>query len=452
MRAGICSVIASVIAVGCATAGHETTVTDRQGLAELQVDAAPLLAAGITRVTVDGAGRSQELALNFATGTYDGTIFLPSGSQSLVASAFASDTLVAQSRPTPVEVQPGAITRVVIRILDLSMQGPPVYGPIIDSLTFPTSTEAGASVSFAISVVAPAGDPVTYQWSSSCADSTFSAPTAGTTSWSKPTEGACTITVLATSNGFTTAQSFGIIVFPAGAGSGAVNVSGVLVTAPQMFLSLPEVGCFTEIGLNASCPGTIASPSTAQFQLSVFNWGNSPPGTLELSDSCGGRFGTSSRSPGDIVGFWLPPVGGGLCILTARAVNGDGLVSTVTAAVLTHAGTPATPQPPTIGIQISSNNGSCFAVAPGDPVTCPVPVQAGTQVSLFGSTGWADGHPGSLTINDDCAGPQPAPSNTSFFGAVWTVPTAPATCTVTVRATDLEGVATDAIMHYPVAP
>lgn len=449
MRAGIWSLIASVIAVGCATADHEPTATDQQGLAELHVDATPLLAAGINRVVVEGAGRSQDLRLNVATNTYDGTLFLPSGSQSLVASAFASDTLVAQSRPTSVDVAAGAVTRVVIRILDLSMQGPPVYGPIVDSLSFPTTTDAGTTVTFSISVVAPAGDPVSYAWISDCADSTFSAPTAATTGWSKPTQGACTITAFATSNGITTGQSFAILVFPAGTGNGAVNVSGLLVTAPQLFLSLPNVSCFVEPGLNASCPVTIASPATTAYQASVFDWGNSSPGTLELSDNCGGRFGVASHSPTDVTGDWLPPTTGGVCILSARAVNGDGLATTVTAAILTHPGTPATAQPPQLGVQLIGSLGSCFLVAPGDPITC-APFMAGSQVSLFGSSGWADGHPGSLTVDDDCAGHQPDPPSVSFFNVSWTAPTTRSNCTVTVHATNLEGASTDAVIHYPV--
>src|ERR1041384_5899579 len=100
MRAWIWSVIASVIIVGCATAGDGPLTTGEQGLAELRVDAGPLLSVPITRVIVDAAGQSQDLAFNPATGTFDATLFLPSGGQSLVASAFSGDLLVGQSRPT----------------------------------------------------------------------------------------------------------------------------------------------------------------------------------------------------------------------------------------------------------------------------------------------------------------------------------------------------------------
>jgi hypothetical protein len=42
----------------------------------------------------------------------------------------------------------------------------------------------------------------------------------------------------------------------------------------------------------------------------------------------------------NMTGFWLPPVAGGVCILAARAVSGDGLSRTVAAAILVPAGTP----------------------------------------------------------------------------------------------------------------
>jgi hypothetical protein len=67
---------------------------------------------------------------------------------------------------------------------------------------------------------------------------------------------------------------------------------------------------------------------------------------------------------------------------------------------------------------------------------------------------WADGHPGSLTITDDCGGAQPEPNNLFFFDTQWTLPSEPGRiCTTTVRATNLEGVSSDAVARYQlVAP
>jgi hypothetical protein len=446
MKPCIRSLIVAVLAVGCTTNDTDTLTSEHQGLAEVHVDAAPL-AASITRVTLQAGAESQDLVLNPATGTFDGTLILPSGTQSVVASAFSGDTLVGQSQPTSVDIQAGIVTRILLRILDLTVEGPSIYGPIFDSLSYPTTTEAEASATFTISVVAPVGDPVTYAWASDCADSTFSAPDAATTSWSKAAEGACTINVTATSNGFSIMQSFGIVVFPAGSGRGAVTVNSVFVTAPMMFLSLPTLGgCLVFPGGNASCSDTIASPTTAPYQVSVFNWGSSAPGTIELSDNCGGRFGTDSRNAGDRFGSWLPPVAGGLCILTARAVNGDGLASTLSAAILVRAGGPATAQPPVFSGSLANG---CFFQSSGVPADCGL-AQAGGSFGLFGNMFWADGHPGSLTITDDCGGgAQSDPNNLFFFDAPWTLPSEPGRiCTTTVRATNLEGVSSDAVARY----
>jgi hypothetical protein len=163
---------------------------------------------------VESGTQSQDLMLNPATGTFDGTLTLPPGMQILVARAFSNDTLVGQSPPTPVDIQAGTVTVVMIRILDLTPEAPPLYGPIFDALSHPTSAEAGSPVTFMISVVAPAGDPVSYSWTSDCSDSTFSVQ-AATTNWSKATKGTCSIRVVATSNGQSVMQSFVIVVFAA---------------------------------------------------------------------------------------------------------------------------------------------------------------------------------------------------------------------------------------------
>src|ERR1044071_6247680 len=118
--------------------------------------------------------------------------------------------LVGQSQPTAVQVTPGTITRGLLRILHLTGTPGQIYGPIFDSLSFPPTTDAGTTVTFAISVVAPLGDPVTYAWSSDCMDSMFTAASAATTGWSKAAQGTCTITVTAPSNGLTVGPSFGL--------------------------------------------------------------------------------------------------------------------------------------------------------------------------------------------------------------------------------------------------
>src|ERR1051325_6321169 len=116
MRACLCNLIVAVLMVGCTTTNPELD-TDHQGV-ELHVDTKPFLTGPITRVSVEAAGQTQDLVFNPATQTFDGTLFLPAGMQSLVARAFGGDMLVGQSQPTPVQVTPGTITRVLLRILD----------------------------------------------------------------------------------------------------------------------------------------------------------------------------------------------------------------------------------------------------------------------------------------------------------------------------------------------
>jgi hypothetical protein len=445
-----------VIALGC-NSHPDSLATDRQGVAELRIDASPLFASNITHVTVEAAGQTADLVSNPATGTFDGTLLVPAGSQSFVARAFSDQTLVGQSAPTSAEVQAGAVTRVIIRILDVTSDAPPVFGPIFDALTYPTTVTAGAQASFALSVVAPAGDPVSYDWSADCLDAMFATPDAAATTWSKPSAGSCTIQVVATSNGFSVSQSFLIVVFPDGTSDGGVTVSGVFVTEPLVEFKLPELGCALRSeplgGGNASCPITTASPVNATYQLSVISWGVSTPGTLDVSADCGGLFGTTDRNADTLAGPWVPPVAGGLCIFTAHATNGDGLTATIQAAVLVHAGS-ALPdaQPPSLSAAIGNDHFSC---SPGGtaPAQCgTIPVRA--PLRGFTSVSWGDGLAGGVTVTDSCVGAQTVTASFgSFISTIWAVPNLPGTtCTTTIVATNLEGNSTQRTMQYVIAP
>jgi hypothetical protein len=83
VRASIFNLIVAILMVGCATTNTQPG-NDHLGVAELHVDARPLLTVPITRVSVDFGGQTQDLALNGITGTFDGVLFLPAGTQSLV--------------------------------------------------------------------------------------------------------------------------------------------------------------------------------------------------------------------------------------------------------------------------------------------------------------------------------------------------------------------------------
>lgn len=454
MRACWQSLCIVVLLQACGTQ-PDSLASDAQGIAELQIDASPLFEGNVDRVTVEVAGQTVDLAINPSTGTFDGTLQVPAGMQTFVARAFSGQMLVGQSAPTPATIQAGAITRVMIRILDTTSDPPPVYGPILDSLTFPTTATAGAPASFAVSVVAPAGDPITYAWSSDCADSAFASPTAAATTWTKPTAGSCTIHIVATSNGFSVSQSFVIVVFPAGSSDGAAAVSAAFIRQPEMQFSLFNFGCVknSSPGFNSSCTTTIASPSHTQYLLNVFDWGGSTPGPFAVSVDCGGLIGTDQVSSSTVGGPWVPPLGGGLCFFTGTATSGDGLTTTVHMAVLSHAGTALPPaDPPDVIGTLSNDRIGCNA-GEDMPTQCPA-FPVGAVIHAGAVINWLDGLVGGVTVTDSCAGPQPiANASLSFHNsAPWTVFGRPGqACTTTITATNLEGGSVTRTIQYLIA-
>lgn len=64
--------------------------------------------------------------------------------------------------------------------------------------------------------------------------------------------------------------------------------------------------------------------------------------SLPVSDNCGGRVDPLNHDSTAFHGDWLPPPSGGICILTARAVNTLGGVGLLSAALLVLPGTATT--------------------------------------------------------------------------------------------------------------
>jgi hypothetical protein len=432
------------VAAGCA-ASPGPVDAEGQGIAELRVDATSLQAAFISRLTVESEGQTKQLVFNASSNTFDAALILPAGPHTVIARAFSDDTVAGASSPTLVEVEPGVATRVVLRIIDLRTETP-AFGPIFESLTFPTTAQASTPVTFAISIIAPANDPVTYSWTSDCGDSIFGTPASPSTTWSKPTAGPCRISVVAASNGIATSQEFSVVVFPPGALTGAVNAAGVFVEAPSVELFFSELSCDLLPGANASCMRDTAAPNIIHFSARVFNWSLSTPGPISLSDNCGGRFGTTFLNSDAVQGAWLPPAAGGVCIVTARAVNSDGAVGTTSGAVLVRPGTPATSARP----QISAFLGTGCLFHNDPPSTDCGVASAGAQASVELGVSWLDGVPGSVTLTDDCGGaPVDVPPGQLGFFRTWTLSDTPgAVCTVTVHATSLQGAESTASAHF----
>ena len=97
------ALIISIAVAGCAAERLEPLATDQQGVAELRIDPGPRFTQ-VSRVSVTSDGTMLDLPFNGATGTFDGTMFLPTGSHTLVAQAFFGTTLVGESSPVSVEI------------------------------------------------------------------------------------------------------------------------------------------------------------------------------------------------------------------------------------------------------------------------------------------------------------------------------------------------------------
>ena len=445
-----CALLASTVGAACATDDEVLTENVARGAAEISVDARGLTPFDITRVEIETDGIIQELRFNPATQTFDGTLLLTDGAHLVIARAFSGADVVAISAQTPVIITAATVSRVSLRLIDQGPEAPPLFGPIIDALSFPTTAIANQQSVFFVSALAPAGDPIAYSWTSDCPDATFAFPESFSTGWTKTAPGACNVQVAVSAAGFSIVQGFHIVVLPEGANIGALDVDAGVVTKPELQFALQSLGCFVGFGNNpnGSCTTTtLASPATSDFGVSVISWGGSQPGFLELFDNCGGQFGFNFLDASSASGNWRPPVAGGLYILTARATSAEGLTRSVSMAVLTRPGTPLPTQRPSVSVSISDG---CFMtdLAFGEPVFCGFPFP-GTSRTVFGSVDWRDGTPGAVEIFDDCGGFVEQPNNVFSFATLYQLPfTFGRTCNLTLRATNLQGQVTTMGARY----
>lgn len=429
---------AMVLAAGCAASADDA---DGQGQVELRVEAP----ADVTRVTLAADGGAATELVRDANGAFSGSLVLAVGAHELVARAYADTELVGQSNPASVQVQLGTVTRATLHVLDAGAEPVATFGPLFDSLSYPTSVTAGAAASFAMSALSPVGAAVSYAWTSSCADAAFSSQ-AATTTWTKPTPGGCTVEVTATSSGISLSRSFAIVVFPTNSDSGAVTADIDFVYRPQAGLQLYN-GCSAFPGLrDYSCQNAAAAPVGVGFTYATISWGGSAAGDLQLTDNCGGHIAIDNAEVDFIAGEWMPPAAGGACILTGRATNRDGAVGTTQLALLARPGTAYPTTTLWLDAQLSSDTVNC-ALNPATPA-CGV-VAAGAALSLAGSSS----DRGLIEIDDSCAGHRRwRGSYSSFEVPTWTATGAPgATCVVTVRGTSLSGNVKTIAMSYKIA-
>ncbi|WP_437585922.1 hypothetical protein [Sorangium sp. So ce1000] len=325
---------------GCAQHGDPLDAGEadgsRLGIARLSVQAAPTTAGDITRVTVTvQSGPEAELARD-RDGNFIGTLLLPEGSHQIVGNAFVGDQLVGSSAPVSVEIQSGATTQANLRILDLAESHDIEHSPIVLSLTYPLSTVVNQPAQLSISAVDLDDDALAVAWTSDCADGMFSAPTAFVTDFTKPAAGTCQVSVSVTDGELSASETFSIVIFDESQAQGAVIVDGQFIARPMLTLTVQWPDYVCNVDPYSSTDGTCPEPITTSGRVLVYShveWGESSPGTVEVTDSCGGSIafiGLSYWYSYD----WQPPTAQAACLITARATNSDGLSSVVSAAVL----------------------------------------------------------------------------------------------------------------------
>ncbi|MFY1826052.1 hypothetical protein ACN47A_09075 [Myxococcus fulvus] len=290
-------------------------------------------------VTAQPANVSQTLAYSATSDTFEGTLVLPAGAQTLTAEGFVED-----DTGTPVLVASGTVTVTVVAnatvgvfldIRDVTPSAPqPDIAPFIRSafhgaVTLPTNT----TTEMAVSVIDLDGDPITYQWTSDCPASVFTRPNESYTQWYSPVPGRCRLEVRATARGQTVSIGLSVTVYALPPVTGDVDVEGTytprpLITAihvqgqglsPQRFLREDAVTRFPFVGPNRT------------FQVEFFvDYGTSHgTRTATLETTCGTVVPdtascTASPAPAScsVRYTWTTPTGSPTCLLTARATNG----------------------------------------------------------------------------------------------------------------------------------
>lgn len=179
---------------------------------------------------------------------------------------------------------PASDTNIAINIFDWDnllgtpeVPNAPDPGPVIVALQKQASVLIGdlptdpatSPVVFTVTAINPevgSGAGLTYQWSSNCASSSFSTPTAQTTRWTSTRVETCRITIfVGEANGNNTTASFNIDVLPPD-GTGVAGISGTFVQQPVVtgfFLdptAATEQTCYVDrSGTNATCLGPYAA-------------------------------------------------------------------------------------------------------------------------------------------------------------------------------------------------
>jgi hypothetical protein len=291
-------------------------------------------AGSITGVTVESGGTTATLAFDSAKGGYSGSLALPVGPQHLTVKAFAGTT-VAGLGTADVNITVNTTTTVSVSVLDVTGgQTHVAAGPYITALTSSsTSAVVNQSLTLTVSALDAENNTLSYAWTSSCANSTFGAPTAATTSWQASATGSCRLTVTVTAKNLTDTQSLELFVFEAGNDKGAAAIDATYVPSPSIVYVQVTGTSTTGSPLTCAIYGSdndsmCRTPFAAANAMQVYI-GFNGDNTATLTDSCGGTI-----TPFSSTSFQYTPVKG-LCTLTGTVTNSHNLNSSLSASIFT---------------------------------------------------------------------------------------------------------------------
>lgn len=208
--------------------------------------------------------------------------------------------------------------------------------PEIVKLRFPLGTvHVDEVVELWAHAVDPDRDPIAWAWEDDC-DGSFGSPAEAATGWSKPTPGACTISVTATSNQASDTESF-VLAVALPSDAGLVTLSGRFVPQPVVTgISLAGV-VTSRWSTDATLPVTV-SPGARVAGGLAFDLGTWP-GALAASvfDDCAGTVAdlvawASADGAGVGTFSWTAPGEPAVCLVTVRILH-EGLADGFAVAV-----------------------------------------------------------------------------------------------------------------------
>jgi hypothetical protein len=233
-------------------------------------------------------------------------------------------------------------------------------------------------------------------------------------------------------------------------GSGCVATEGE-AAPPRLVLdiSLPS-GFFCTVvsdSQDRTCDSAIALNGQAVVEASV-DWGGREPGSLEVSDDCGGDLAILASDPGSFQAEWTPPATPVTCVVTARATSEDGTSSELSATVMVQ-GNGLQGGFPRISVKLSHSNGICVLPVGQAEQTCSEPITAGDLIAAEVQVDWGDLLADQVSVSSLCGDGVPPPNGDPFTFAKL-APLIDTDCTPTFEAIASDGTSATAAMSFSV--